>query len=137
MPLIGYFAGALFAEKIKLFDHWIAFALLSFIGAKMIKDSFSKEEKEETASFQFVKMLILAVVTSIDALAVGITFAFFKVNIYATVLIIGVTTFIISIGGVMIGNIFGMKFKNQAAFAGGAVLILLGIKILIENLFFT
>ena len=137
MPFIGYFAGSLFADKIMHFAHWVAFLLLCFIGVNMIKDSFSKgDEKETPNSFQFTKMLILAVATSIDALAVGITFAFFKVNIYISILIIGLTTFFISIGGVKIGNLFGMKFKSKAEFIGGSVLIILGFKILIEHLFF-
>jgi len=137
MPLTGYFAGSLFADKIKYFDYWVAFVLLCFIGAKMIKDSFSdKDENENHVSFQFVRMLILAIATSIDALAVGLTFAFFDLNIFISVLIIGLTTFILSIAGVKIGNLFGMKFKRKAEITGGAVLILLGIKILIENLFF-
>ena len=137
MPLVGHFAGSLFAEKIKNFEHWIAFILLCIIGANMIRESFSKEDKKESAnSFQFVKMLLLAIATSIDALAVGITFAFFEINIFISIVIIGLTTFIISIGGVKIGNLFGMKFKSKAEFAGGTVLVILGIKILIEHLFF-
>ncbi|MCL2244255.1 MAG: manganese efflux pump MntP family protein [Treponema sp.] len=136
MPLIGYYAGTLFADKIMNFEHWIAFALLSIIGANMIKESFSKDSNKETPnSFQFIKMLLLAVATSIDALAVGVTFSFFNVNIFITIIIIGFTTFIISIVGVKIGNLFGMKFKSKAEFAGGSVLIILGIKILIEHLF--
>jgi len=137
MPLIGHFTGSLFAEKIKHFDYWIAFLLLCIIGANMIRESFSKEDEKETPNpFQFVKMLILALATSIDALAVGITFAFFEINIFISIIIIGFTTFIISIGGVKIGNLFGMKFKSKAEFTGGAVLIILGLKILIEHLFF-
>jgi putative Mn2+ efflux pump MntP len=139
MPLIGYFAGAFFADKIENTDHWIAFVLLGFIGGKMIKDSFSKnneEEKTDKYSFGFIKMLTLAVATSIDALAVGITFAVFKVNIYGAILITGATTFFISICGVKIGNTFGTKFKSKAEFTGGAVLIIIGIKIVIEHIFF-
>ncbi|MCL2805888.1 MAG: manganese efflux pump MntP family protein [Treponema sp.] len=137
MPLIGYFAGTLFAAKIMAFDHWIAFLLLCFIGGKMIKDSFSKEETEnKEASFHFIKMFLLALATSIDALAVGITFSFFRINIIIAVIIIGFTTFLISIGGVMVGNKFGLKFKSKAEFIGGAVLIIIGIKILVEHLFF-
>ena len=135
MPLIGFFAGTLFAYRIQQFDHWVAFALLAFIGGKMIKDSFSKEdEKQNENPFHLLKMLVLAVATSIDALAVGVTFAFFEINIIAAVVIIGLTTFGISIAGVKIGNIFGKKFKSKAEFAGGAVLVLLGIKILLEYL---
>ncbi|HCC38149.1 MAG TPA: hypothetical protein DEQ14_11365 [Treponema sp.] len=138
MPLAGFFAGTFFAQKIQNLDHWIAFVLLSFIGGKMIKDSFSKDEETSSADqFHFVKMLLLAVATSIDALAVGVTFAFFDVNIFMAIAITGFTTFFISIGGVKIGNIFGNKFKSKAEFLGGAVLIILGIKILIEALFFS
>ena len=136
MPFIGYFAGSLFAGRIIDFEHWIAFLLLCLIGGKMIKDSFSKEESEVSSnSFQFIKMLLLAIATSIDALAVGITFSFFQVNIFLSIIIIGLTTFFISIAGVKIGNLFGMRFKSKAEFLGGAVLILLGFKILIEHLF--
>ena len=137
MPLIGHFAGTLFAKKIQHFEHWIAFILLGFIGGKMIKDSFSKEEeKPDQTSFRFINMLLLAIATSIDALAVGITFAFFKLNIYIAVIIIGLTTFAISTAGVKIGRIFGTKYKSKAEFIGGAALIILGLKILIEHLFF-
>jgi putative Mn2+ efflux pump MntP len=150
MPLIGYFAGTLFAHKVESFDHWIAFVLLGFIGGKMIKESFAKggdkagsetehdnaESDESQYSLRFAKMLVLAIATSIDALAVGVTFSFFKLNILFAVLIIGITTFSISIIGVKIGLVFGERFKSKAEFAGGAVLVLLGIKILIEHLFF-
>ena len=135
MPLIGYFAGMSFADKIQNIDHWIAFVLLGIIGGKMIKESFSKEETKVNGSpFQFTKMLLLAIATSIDALAVGITFAFFEVNIYKSVIIIGLTTFFISAGGVKIGGIFGAKFKSKAEFLGGVILIILGVKILVEHL---
>jgi putative Mn2+ efflux pump MntP len=138
MPAIGYFAGTYFANKIQNADHWIAFVLLGFIGGKMVKESFSKEngeEKQAEYAFRFVKMLVLAIATSIDALAVGITFAFFEINIFKAVLITGVTTLFISVCGVKIGNIFGTKFKSKAEFAGGTVLILIGIKILIEHIY--
>jgi putative Mn2+ efflux pump MntP len=135
MPLIGYCAGANFAKKIQHLDHWIVFVLLGFIGGKMIRDSFSAEkEKLNENSFQFIKMLLLAIATSIDALAIGITFAFFELNIFMAILIIGLTTFCISIVGVKVGHIFGTKFKTKAEFMGGAVLIILGLKILIEHL---
>ena len=137
MPFVGYVAGTLFALKIQSLDHWVAFLLLGIIGAKMIKDSYSKdEEKVNQNPLMFFKMLLLAIATSIDALAVGITFAFFEINIFKTVIIIGLTTFIISVGGMKIGNIFGSKYKSKAEFLGGSILILLGIKILIEHLFF-
>jgi putative Mn2+ efflux pump MntP len=137
MPLIGFFVGLKFASSIQNLDHWIAFVLLAFIGGKMIKESFSKEEeKVNNNSFRFFRMLILAIATSIDALAVGVTFAFFEVNILKAIFLIGVTTFLISICGVKIGNIFGSKYKSKAEFAGGVILILIGAKILIEHLFF-
>ena len=137
MPAMGFFAGVFFAERIQEFDHWIAFVLLGIVGGKMIKESYSKEEEESGENpFQFLKMLMLAIATSIDALAVGITFAFFKVNILRAIIITGLTTFFISMAGVKIGNIFGTKFKSKAEFIGGAVLILLGIKIVVEHLFF-
>ena len=137
MPLIGFFAGTYFAGKIQNLDHWIAFVLLSIIGGKMIKESFSKDdEKVNENSFKFFKMLLLAIATSIDALAVGITFAFFETNIFKAIIIIGLTTLLISLCGVKIGNVFGSKLKSKAEFLGGAVLILIGIKILFEHLFF-
>ncbi|MDR0642562.1 MAG: manganese efflux pump MntP family protein [Treponema sp.] len=138
MPAIGYFAGVYFAAKIENLDHWIAFVLLGFIGGKMIKDSFSKEkggERAEDNSFGFTKMLILSVATSIDALAVGTTFAFFQVNIYTAILITGAVTFFIAMAGVIIGSIFGTRFKSKAEFIGGAVLVIIGIKIVIEGTF--
>jgi len=136
MPFIGYLAGTYFAHKIQNLDHWIAFVLLGFIGGKMIKDSFSKDEKVNEKPFQFVTILLLAIATSIDALAVGVTFAFFEVNILLAIIITGLTAFCISIGGVKIGNLFGAKYKSKAEFIGGAVLVILGLKILIEHLFF-
>jgi putative Mn2+ efflux pump MntP len=137
MPFLGYFTGRLFADKIQSVDHWIAFVLLALIGGKIIWESLSKEEKKTTAhQFTFVKMLLLAIATSIDALAVGVTFAFFEINIYIAIIIIGLTTFCISIGGVMIGNFFGAKYQSKAEFIGGAVLVLLGVKILVEHLLF-
>jgi putative Mn2+ efflux pump MntP len=137
MPIIGYFAGTYFAGKIQEFDHWIAFVLLSIIGGKMIKESLSKKEEETNENyFQFMKMLVLAIATSIDALAIGVTFAFFNINIFKAAIIIGSITFFLSMIGVKIGNIFGAKFKSKAEVIGGAVLVLLGIKIVIEHLFF-
>ncbi|MCL2831556.1 MAG: manganese efflux pump MntP family protein [Treponema sp.] len=137
MPLIGYFGGTYFAYKIQFLDHWIAFILLGFIGGKMIKDSFSQDdEKPKNYSFGFGAMLVMAVATSIDALAVGITFSFFALNIFIVIMITGLTTFIISTAGVKIGNFFGERFNFKMELIGGAFLILLGIKILIEHLFF-
>ena len=136
MPLIGYFGGTYFAKYIQFLEHWVAFVLLGFIGGKMIKDSFSKEEERKDENpFMFTKMLLLAIATSIDALAVGITYAFFELNIFTAILITGLTTFCISTAGVKTGIIFGTRFKSKAEFIGGAILVLIGIKILIEHLF--
>ena len=133
MPLIGYLLAGVLADKITKYDHWIAFILLLIIGGSMIKESFEKEE-EVDASMTVKTMFMLAVATSIDALAVGVTFAFMKVNIVLAILIIGVITFICSAIGVKIGSIFGTKYKSKAELFGGIVLILIGIKILIGGL---
>ena len=135
MPLIGWLLGSQFESLIKSVDHWIAFGLLVLIGANMIRESFGGED-EQNASFSFKAMLPLAIATSIDALAVGVTFAFLEVNIVPAITLIGVITFAISAAGVKIGNVFGTRFKSKAEFAGGVILILLGIKILVEHLFF-
>ena len=135
MPLIGWLLGKQFESLIKSVDHWIAFALLCLIGANMIRESFGDPD-ELNASFSSRTMLPLAVATSIDALAVGVTFAFLDVDILSSVLMIGCTTFLFSAAGVKIGNIFGTKFKSKAELLGGIVLIAIGIKILIEHLFF-
>ena len=139
MPTIGYFAGIYFSAKIQDFDHWIAFVLLGIIGGKMMKESFSKKDEDSVNenAFQLIKLLVLAIATSIDALAVGITFAFFKVNIVQASLLIGLITFFIAMVGVKIGNVFGARFKSKAEFFGGAVLVILGIKIVVEHLFFS
>lgn len=147
MPTIGYFLGIQFARFVNSFAPWIAFILLLLIGINMIRESFSKEEKEyeETSAIGFKTMFFMAIATSIDALAVGITFACVPVSIIQAtallntilaVIIIGITTFIISIAGVKIGNIFGSLYKNKAEFVGGVILILLGIKIIVEHYFF-
>ena len=136
MPLLGWALGRQFESFIKSIDHWIAFALLGIIGANMIRESLKKEDEELNDSFSFKVMLPLAIATSIDALAVGVTFAFLSVDIVPAILLIGVTTFALSAAGVKIGNVFGAKYKSKAEFAGGVILILLGIKILIEHLFF-
>ena len=136
MPLIGWALGIRFQSMITNIDHWIAFMLLAVIGANMIKESFSKEEECPDASFGFKTMLTLAVATSIDALAVGVTFAFLDVSIVPAVLLIGATTFVCSAVGVKIGNVFGNRFQSKAEFLGGLVLIAIGLKILIEHLFF-
>ncbi len=136
MPLIGWALGIRFQSMITNIDHWIAFVLLAVIGANMIKESFSKEEECPDGSFGFKTMLTLAVATSIDALAVGVTFAFLDVSIVPAVLLIGATTFVCSAVGVKIGNVFGNRFQSKAEFLGGLVLIAIGLKILIEHLFF-
>lgn len=142
MPMTGYLLGIQFSRFINSVAPWIAFALLALIGINMIRESFSKEEDEETDALGFKTMLLMAIATSIDALAVGITFACVPVNIIEAtalintviaVIIIGITTFILSMIGVKVGNIFGTKYKNKAEFAGGVLLILLGIKIIVEH----
>jgi len=134
MPLIGYLLGINFQDKICNIDHWIAFILLGVIGLNMIKEAVSKDNDVHNDSIKFKDMIILAIATSIDALAVGITFAFLKVNIWLAISLIGIITFIISIAGVKIGNIFGDKYEKKAELTGGIILILLGIKILLEHL---
>lgn len=135
MPLIGCFLGERFASSIQSFDHWIAFILLSLIGSNMLKEAFSDENDEDAnASYGVKAMFPLAVATAIDALAVGITFAFLGVNIWLAISIIGAITFITSGLGVKIGSIFGEKYAKRAEIAGGLLLILMGIKILIEHL---
>lgn len=134
MPLIGYFLGKQFEEYIVSVDHWITFVLLGFIGGKMIYESFKKDEEEEDKPFNIKELFVLAIATSIDALAVGITFAFLQVNIAMSVSMIGVITFILSAIGVLIGHKFGEKYKSKAEFAGGLILILIGLKILLEHL---
>ena len=136
MPLIGFFVGVNFEDKIKAFDHWIAFVLLAVIGGKMIKEAFDKTCGVGTASVKVREMLVLAIATSIDALATGVMFAFLieTPDIYYAVSMIGATTFILSVVGVKVGNMFGCKYKSKAELAGGIILILMGIKILIEHL---
>ena len=134
MPTLGFFLGIQFNQYIVSIDHWIAWILLGLIGGNMIKESLSKEEEEASPSVTVKEMFILAVATSIDALAVGITFAFLKVNIVSAVSFIGITTFIISIIGVKVGSVFRAKYKSKAEFAGGLILIILGFKILFEHL---
>lgn len=135
MPLFGFFLGSLFAGYIEAFDHWIAFLLLAFIGVNMIKESFSGDSCPADASFGFKTMLTMAIATSIDALAVGITFALLPgVNIAFAVISIGVITFVLSSIGVKVGSIFGAKYKSKAELVGGFVLCLMGVKILLEHL---
>ena len=134
MPFLGYLLGITFSSLIKSIDHWIAFVLLAFIGFNMIREARSDEENESNDRFDFKTMLPLAVATSIDALAVGVTFAFLRVNIVPAVSFIGCITFLLSAIGLKAGNIIGAKNRSRAEFAGGLVLILMGIKILLEHL---
>lgn len=134
MPLLGYGLGVSFRKQIESFDHWIAFILLVLIGINMIREAISGEEEDVCPCFSFKNMMLLGIATSIDALAVGVTFAFLGIEIYSSIAIIGLTTFIISIAGVKIGNVFGSRYKSKAEVVGGAILILLGFKILLEHL---
>lgn len=136
MPVIGFVLGVQFRDLITGIDHWIALILLGLIGANMIREALSKDEEEVDCSFCFRAMLPLAVATSIDALAVGVTFAVMDIGskILFAVVFIGVVTFILSAIGVKIGNLFGMKFKSKAELFGGVVLILMGLKIFLEDL---
>ena len=142
MPLIGFFLGALFADAIKAFDHWIAFGLLVLIGANMLKEALEKECdccEGQDADMSVKTMFVMAVATSIDALAVGISLAMANtaerpVNIWEAIALIGITTCVLSALGVKIGNVFGSRYEKKAEFAGGVILILLGVKILLEHL---
>lgn len=135
MPVIGYLLGVQFKDIITSIDHWIAFILLGIIGANMLKEAFEEEDENECDEALDVHTMVgLAVATSIDALAVGVTFAFLQVKIIPAVCFIGATTFVISVAGVKIGNVFGSRYKKRAEIAGGIILILLGAKILIEHL---
>lgn len=134
MPLIGWILGKQFEGYIVSFDHWITFILLSIIGGKMIKESFEKEVDDSEVRYDFKELFILAIATSIDALAVGVTLAFLQVNIWIAITLIGVITFIISIIGVIIGSNFGAKYKSKAELIGGIILVIIGIKILFEHL---
>ena len=134
MPVIGYFLGMSFADKITSIDHWLAFVLLFIIGIKMIKEALSTEKEVINDKVDFKEMIILAIATSIDALAVGITFAFLNVNLWFAVSLIGMITFLLCFVGTKIGSIFGDKYENKAELAGGLILILLGIKIVLEHL---
>ena len=135
MPLLGYFLGSQFQSLITSFDHWIAFVLLALIGGNMIREALVKgDECPIDTSFSFRTMLPLAVATSIDALAIGVTFAFLQVQIVSAVSFIGVITFVLSIAGIKMGNLFGAKYKSRAELFGGVILILMGVKILLEHL---
>jgi len=136
MPTVGYFLGAQFQEMIEAYDHWIAFGLLLLIGANMIREAVwgKKEEGEDNDSLDFKTMFLLAIATSIDALAVGVSFACIQVKLWSSVFIIGLTTFGFSVLGVKIGNVFGSKYEKSAGIIGGIILILIGLKILLEHL---
>lgn len=134
MPLLGFLLGIRFKDYITNIDHWVAFILLALIGANMIHESLSKDDEQTGDSLKFKDMFVLAVATSIDALAVGVTFAFLQVEIVPAILFIGIITFTLSVIGVKIGNVFGIRYKSKAEFAGGLILILMGIKILLEHL---
>lgn len=139
MPFVGWLLGNSFEKNIKSIDHWIAFVLLGIIGGKMLTEAVKEGDEEEKmhiedSKIDFKELLILAVATSIDALAVGITFAFLDYPVAEAVTIIGITTFIISVAGVYIGNFFGSRYKKKAEIAGGIILILIGCKILLEHL---
>ncbi len=140
MPFIGWSLGRRFEQYITSVDHWVAFALLAFIGGKMIVESMNTKEDETVDQYDIPldmkALFVLAVATSIDALAVGITFAFLNYPIMEAISIIGITTFVISICGVYVGNFFGNKYKNKAEFAGGVILVLLGLRILLSHLGF-
>jgi len=133
MPLIGYFLGVQFEDYLTSVDHWIIFGLLFLIGINMILES-RKEEREKCDTLNLGNMTMLSLATSIDALAVGITFAFLHANIYYSITVIGLTTLVLSFCGVLIGNLFGSRFKSKAEIAGGIILILIGVKILLEHL---
>ena len=134
MPLVGFFLGRFFAQVITAYDHWVAFVLLIIIGGKMVWEALENKEEDVDAAMDAKTMLLLAVATSIDALAVGVTFAFLEVDILPAVLFIGATTFVCSAVGVKVGSVFGAKYKQKAELAGGVALVLIGLKILLEGL---
>lgn len=137
MPLIGWFLGKQFEKYITNIDHWVAFVLLGIIGANMIREAFGEEEENECAADEHLnlkELLLMAIATSIDALAVGITFAFLQVSIAPAVSFIGCITFVLAFAGVCIGKFFGAKYKSKAELAGGIILVLIGLKILLEHL---
>ena len=134
MPIIGFLLGTAFSGFVQSIDHWIAFILLSIIGGNMIKESTDDELEKRNDKVDFKTMIILAIATSIDALAIGVTFAFFKTNMALSIFVIGIVTFVLSIIGVILGNKFGDKFQNKAELTGGIILIIIGLKILLEHL---
>lgn len=134
MPLLGYFLGISFADMVADVDHWIAFVLLGIIGGKMIKEACQKHDEDYNPDFSVKTMFLLALATSIDALAVGVSFAFLKVDIWISVLVIGLMTGAFSALGVQLGHVFGCRFKSKAEFIGGVILVAIGLKILLEHL---
>lgn len=136
MPAIGFFLGRMFAQAIESFDHWVAFALLGYIGVNMLRDAFSKEDccQENSADLSLKTMFVMAVATSVDAMAAGISLAMDSAPLVLNVVCIGVVTFLMSAAGVKIGNVFGSRFEKKAQFLGGVILVLLGLKILLEHL---
>lgn len=134
MPLAGYLLVSTFSGYIQRFDHWIAFVLLALIGANMIREAFSKEEESMSGSFSVKTMLLLAVATSIDALATGVTFQLTGTNIWMAISLVGCTTFLFSFLGVKVGSTFGAKYQSKAELIGGVILVLMGVKILLEHL---
>lgn len=133
MPLIGFYVGIYFSDLVSSVDHWIAFVLLAIIGFGMVKESRDKDCDDIDPDFSFRTMLAMAVATSIDALAIGVSLAFLKVDIWMSVLIIGITTGLFSMLGINIGNVFGSRYKSTAELVGGIILILMGVKILVEH----
>jgi putative Mn2+ efflux pump MntP len=135
MPVVGFFIGTAFSKYITTIDHWIAFALLGAIGVKMIVDG-QKNDADEAHDVKTGRMLVLAVATSIDALAIGVGFSFIEVHIFQAAILIGITTFLLSTTGVFFGKIIGARFSERATLCGGAILIIMGLKILLEHLGF-
>ena len=134
MPVVGYFLGEQFQGLIDAFGQWIAFGLLALIGANMIREAVWGKEEKQDGSLGFKTMFLLAIATSIDALAVGVSFACIRVKLWSSVIVIGLTTFAFSVLGVKIGNVFGSKYEKSAGIIGGIILILIGLKILLEHL---
>ena len=133
MPVAGYYLGVSFADFVTSVDHWIAFVLLGIIGGNMIKESFEKEQENVNPDFSIKAMFPLAIATSIDALAIGVSFAFLRVNIWSAIILIGITTGLFSVAGVYIGKFFGCRYKSKAEFTGGFILIAMGLKIFLEH----
>ena len=134
MPLIGFFLGSMFKDYIEAVDHWVAFGLLCMIGINMLKEAFEKDEECVDAALDFKTMIVLAIATSIDAMAAGVALSMENVEIFSTVAVIGVTTFLFSFIGAKIGNVFGTKYKSKAEMAGGIILVVMAFKFLLEGL---